>query len=249
MNTIVVTNRKGGAGKTTVAVNTASQLALGGKRVLLIDLDTQGHCAVGLGISVQRETPTVHDIFVTSDATLRVSIVPTCVTGLFLSPANPFYNHGLGDNTFKLQQALQEENIAADYDFVIIDTPPSMDTLLLNGIMAANYVVVPFIPHHLSFEGARQLIRALFPIMTKEHRTLKILGFIPTQASDRLKLHLKVKGQMGREFGDMRLLPPIHSDIHLAESFSVGKPIQLFAPHSRGAEDFAQLTQELLSRL
>jgi len=85
--------------------------------VLFIDLDTQGHCAVGLGVTVQRETPTVHNIFVTSGGTLRDSVVSTCVTGLTLSPANPFHNHGLGDNTFKLQQALKEENMATDYDF------------------------------------------------------------------------------------------------------------------------------------
>jgi len=249
MNAIVVTNRKGGAGKTTVAVNIAAELARGGKRVLLIDLDTQGHCAVGLGVPLQRQMPTVHRIFIQSDATLRDSIIPTCVEGLFLSPADPFHHHGLGENTHRLQQAIQDESIADDYEYIIIDTPPSLDMLLLNGIMAANYVLIPFIPHHLSFEGARQLIRALFPIMTKEHRSLKILGFIPIQASDRIKLHLKVKGQMGREFGEMRLLPSIHKNIRLAEAFSAGKPIQLYAPHSRGAADFSQLTQEILTRL
>ena len=249
MKQIVVSNRKGGAGKTTVAVNLAAGCAFTGMRVLLIDLDTQGHCAVGLGIPVHRQTPTVHSIFVNPEATLRASIVPTLVENLWISPADLFYNHGLGEDTRSLQRALNSEKIEEDFDLVIIDTPPSLDTLLLNGIMAAGYVLVPFVPHHLSFEGARQLIRALFPLIVKEHRNLKILGFIPMQSSDRLKLHIRVKGQMSREFGDMRILPPIHTNIRLAEAFSVGKPVQLYAPNSRGSVDFKTLTDNVLLHL
>lgn len=249
MKCIVISNRKGGAGKTTVAVNLAAGFALEGKRVLLVDLDTQGHCAVGLGVSVDRKTSTVHGIFVSPDSSLRASITPTLIENLWLSPADLFCNHNIGEDTQKLKRALYNEKIEKDFDLVIIDTPPSLDNLLLNGIMAADYVLVPFIPHHLSFEGARQLIRALFPIITKEHRKLKILGFIPMQASDRLKFHLRVRGRMAEEFGNIRMLPPVHTNIRLAEAFSVGKPIQLYAPNSRGFVDFKILTTELLLRI
>lgn len=250
MHRIVISNRKGGTGKTTVAVNIAAELAAEGLRVLLIDLDSQGHCAVGLGIKVGIDTPTIHQLFVDWTARLSDAITDTAVPNLWLAPADPGFDHGAGErNAFRLREAIAAECLADRFDVLVIDTPPSLDTLLMNGLLAATRVLVPYVPHHLSFEGTRQLVRALFPVMTRQNRALKILGFLPTMAAEHVRQHRAVTGSVSQEFGATKLLPAIRSDIRLAEAMAAGKPIRLYSPKSRGAEDFAALGKEILSRL
>ena len=240
--TFVVSNRKGGTGKTTVTVNLASELASLGKRVLLVDLDTQSHCAVGLGIKVTKDMPTVHDIFRNANAKLATAIQKTAFENLSLAPANPLYEHGEGlRHEGLLKQALAEEEIVNNFDVVILDTPPSHDILLLNALVAANWVVVPYMPHPLASEGARQLMRVLFKVISGSNQQLKLAGFLPMMASDSIRIHRAVIKDVTHQFGASRMLPGIRNDIRLAESFGVGKPIRYFAPKSRGAEDFAKL--------
>ncbi|HEX5391702.1 MAG TPA: ParA family protein [Rhodocyclaceae bacterium] len=242
MHVIAVSNRKGGTGKTTVSVNLATELALLGQRVLLVDLDSQGHCAVGLGIKVDDDQTYAHRIFLDPAATLADTFRETLVPGLWLAPADPRFDHGSGArDDMRLRRALEQENLSSHFDVVVIDTPPSLDALLVNGLMAATRVLVPYVPHHLSFEGVRQLIRVLFRVMTSDNRSLKILGFLPTMQADYIRQHRAVTGLVGLEFGANRVLPGIRSDIRLAESFAVGRPISLYAPKSRGAEDFRRL--------
>jgi chromosome partitioning protein len=128
---------------------------------------------------------------------------------------------------------------------VIVDTPPSLDALLLNALTAANWVLVPYVPHHLSFEGVRQLMRVLFKIMTKANPRLKILGFLPTSAAEHIRQHRAVTSEVSRQFGANRVLSGIRSDIRLAEAFAAGKPVRHYAPTCRGARDFADLTANL----
>lgn len=247
--TIVVSNRKGGAGKTTVSVNVAAELAALGLRVLLIDLDSQGHCAVGVGIKVGKGTSTVHDIFRSVDTRLATAVQPTAFDNLALVPADPLFEHGEGlrDESL-LKRALAEPEIVANFDVVILDTPPSLDILLLNALTAANWVVVPFVPHPLSSEGVKQLMRILFKIISGSNQQLKLAGFLPMMGNDNIRIHRSVTGDVSHQFGASRLLPAIRSDIRLAEAFAAGKPIRYYAPKSRGAEDFAQLGK-ILARL
>jgi len=240
--TIVVSNRKGGAGKTTVSVNVAAELAAQGLRVLLIDLDSQGHCAVGVGIKVGKGMPTVHDIFRSSDARLAAAVQPTAFDNLALVPADPLFEHGEGlRDEGLLKRALAEAEIVANFDVVILDTPPSLDILLLNALTAANWVVVPFVPHPLSSEGVKQLMRILFKIISGSNQQLKLAGFLPMMGNDHIRIHRSVTGDVSHQFGASRLLPAIRSDIRAAEAFAAGKPIRYYAPKSRAAEDFAQL--------
>lgn len=240
--TIVVSNRKGGTGKTTVSVNVAAELAALGLRVLLIDLDSQGHCAVGLGVKVSRGTPTVHDIFRRADARLAATVQPTAFDNLALAPADALFEHGEGlRDEGLLKRALAEEEIVTNFDVVILDTPPSLDILLLNALTAANWVVVPFVPHPLSSEGVKQLMRVLFKIISGTNQQLKLAGFLPMMGNDNTRIHRTVTGDVAHQFGTSRLLPTIRNDIRLAESFAAGKPIRYYAPKSRAAEDFAQL--------
>lgn len=243
---IAISNRKGGTGKTTVSVNLAAELATLGRRVLLVDLDSQGHCAVGLGIKVNRGDAAAHGIFTDPDARLAKVVRETSFANLALAPADQLFDHGSGlRDERRLARALAEEEIAERFDVVIVDTPPSLDILLLNALTAANWVLVPYVPHHLSFEGVRQLMRVLFKVMTGANPRLKILGFLPTTTAEHIRLHRAVTNEVSRQFGAHRILSGIRSDIRLAEAFAAGKPVRHYAPKSRGAQDFADLAASL----
>jgi chromosome partitioning protein len=240
--TIVVTNRKGGTGKTTVSVNLAAEFAALGLRVLLVDLDSQGHCAVGLGIKVSRNTPAVHAIFRSAENRLTDAVQASAFENLSLAPADTLFEHGEGlrDETL-LKRALAEESICTNFDVVILDTPPSLDILLINALTAANWVVVPFVPHPLSSEGVKQLMRALFKVISSSNQQLKLAGFLPMMGNDNIRIHRTVTKDVANQFGASRILPVVRNDIRLSESFAQGKPIRYYAPKSRAAQDFEQL--------
>jgi chromosome partitioning protein len=243
---IAISNRKGGTGKTTVSVNLAAELAALGRRVLLVDLDSQGHCAVGLGIKTGTKDAAVHHLFTDPDARLAAVIRDTAFANLFLAPADQLFEHGSGvRDPHRLSRALAEPEITDGFDVVIVDTPPSLDNLLINALTAANWVLVPYVPHHLSFEGVRQLMRVLFKVMTRDNPRLKILGFLPTTAAEHIRQHRAVTNEVSRQFGAHRVLAGIRNDIRLAEAFAAGKPVRHYSPRSRGAQDFADLAASL----
>lgn len=250
MHVFVVSNRKGGTGKSSVVVNLAAAFAQRGMRVLVVDLDTQGHCAVGLGAQVQAKQPTVHDLFLSASLTLLETVVPTSVEGVHLAPASTTFDHGSGTSTTRrLADAVAKEGVALAYDIVLIDTPPSLDAVLRNGLNAAQFVLVPFIPHPLAYEGMRQLVRVLYQTMTRENKVLRILGFIPTMSAEHIKQHRTISAEVTKQFGVHRLLPPIRSDIKVAEAFAVGVPVLMHAPKSRGSQDFSRLADAILAQL
>ena len=247
---IAISNRKGGTGKTTVSVNLAAELSMLGKRVLLVDLDSQGHCAVGLGIKVNRGDKVAHGIFTDPDAQLAQAVRETAFANLALAPADQMFEHGSGlRDERRLARALAEEEIAERFDVVIVDTPPSLDILLLNALTAANWVLVPYIPHPLSFEGVRQLMRVLLKVKTSANPNLKILGFLPTNSAEHIRQHRAVTTEVSRQFGAHRVMSGIRSDIRLAEAFAVGKPVRHYAPNCRGAQDFAELAASLVETI
>lgn len=246
---LVVTNRKGGTGKTATAVNLSAELAARGQRVLLVDMDTQGHGAVGLGVRVQKGEPTVHDLFARG-APLASAVRETRWENLHLLPADPLFEHGSGsrDETL-LRHALRAEGLHERYDTLVLDTPPSLDILLLNSLHAADRVLVPFLPHFLAGEGVRQLARVLFQVArTREDQALRLLGFLPIMWDTRIGQHKQVLGGVAHQFGASRMLPGIRNDIRVAESFAAGKPVRYYAPKSRAAEDYQAVTEILLER-
>lgn len=247
---IVVTNRKGGTGKTTTSVNLAAEFAAQGQQVLLIDLDTQGHCAVGLDVAPSKDGPTVHDLFLSPDSRLADAIYPTAWPNLYLAPANPLFEHGSGggDQT-RLTRALHDEGVAERFDLILIDSPPSLDDLLLNALCAARKVLVPFVPHHLSAEGMRNLARILFKVVAGPNPDLKLLAFLPIMLDRRVGQHRSVTDGVARQFGQGRLLSGIRTDIKLAESFAQRLPVRAYMPGCRGTQDYAVAAREIGERL
>lgn len=247
--TLAISNRKGGSGKTSTAVNMAAQLAQRGQRVLLIDMDTQSHCALGVGVKVTREAPTLHG-FMAGRHKLADAILTTPWSGLDLIAGDPLFDHGSGiGGEDTLRQALHDEGIHDRYDMVILDTPPSLDGLLMNALCAADRVLVTLVPHFLAGEGVKQLARVLFRIASRgSNENLRLLGFLPVMLDSRIGQHRQVMQGLATQFGPTRLLPGIRTDIRLVEAFAAGKPLIAHAPDSRAAQDYDKAVQNLLER-
>ena len=246
--TLVISNRKGGSGKSSTSVNVAAELAALGQRVLLIDLDTQSHCALGLGVTQQRDAHTVHS-FLAGRNTLRQALQATAWPGLHLIGADPLCDHGgVGEGDTRLRNALESEGLLEDYDTIVLDTPPSLDGLLINALCAADRVLVPFVPHFLSGEGVRQLARVVFRVASRGmNDRLRVLGFVPVMVDTRIGQHREVTAALSHQFGAARLLPGIRNDIRVAEAFGAGKPVRAYAPKSRATSDYAELVRVMLS--
>ena len=246
---LAVTNRKGGTGKTTTAVNLAAAFAAAGHRTLLIDLDTQGHCAFGLGLGGRGlgdrgrdSTPgplSVHHLFAESPPTLAELCRATAWERLDLVPASTDFRHGrIGDDDQILARALAEPAIAEGYDQIIIDSPPSLDHLLFNALSAAHWAIIPFLPHPLAGEGVKQLSRVFFQAAMGGNRRLRLLGVLPVMLDTRIGQHRRIRAQVAEQFGEQRVLGGIRNDIKLAEAFAAGQPVRVYAPRSRGHRDY-----------
>jgi chromosome partitioning protein len=246
---VAICNRKGGCGKTTTAVNLAAEL--GGRKIptLVIDLDSQGHAGLGLGIVATDRSRTIHALFggtLDLDGALR----PCVADHVHVLPADRMFEGASPQCEVRaLDRLIRSPEISGRFEVVVLDTPPAFDPLLVNALTAADAVVAPIIPHALSAEGVRQLLRIFYRVATTIKPDLAMLGVLPVMYNDRIKHHRLVVDEITREIGVNKLLPAIRNDIHLAESFSARVPIRIYAPSSRGARDYTMMTDHLIENL
>ena len=248
---IAVTNQKGGVGKTTTAVNLAYYLSKLGKKTLLIDFDPQGNATSGLGVDKQNLQLTMADVAMES-ALLDSVILETNYKNLFLAPSTPC----LADIEVQLAQAdkrfsrlkMAIEKSMGNYDVVIIDSPPSLSLLTVNGLIAAKYVLLPVQAEFYALEGLGQLLETMKLVRKAMNPTLELLGVLPTMMDRRTTLSGQVHEEIKKHFPGKVFSATIPRNIRLAEAPSHGLPIGAYDKFSKGARAYKEFTKEVINR-
>jgi chromosome partitioning protein len=249
---IAIANQKGGVAKTTTAVNLSSSLVEKGQKVLLVDLDPQGNATSGCGIHKHRLSRCIYDVII-NEEDIRNIIVDTELKELKVAPArielagaeielvSQFYREG------KLATALRE--IKNEYDFILIDCPPSLGLLTLNALCAATDVLIPIQCEYYALEGLSLLINTLEKVNRSINRDLKIIGVLLTMFDARTNLSIQVVDEVKNYFRGKVFRTIIPRNVRLSEAPSHGLPIILYDTKSRGAEVYRDLAEEVLERV
>ncbi|MEZ5171445.1 MAG: AAA family ATPase [Acidimicrobiia bacterium] len=245
---VAIANQKGGVGKTTTTVNLGAALAELGYRVLVVDLDPQGNATTGLGINARDLQSSVYDVIM-SDAPVEDCIEATSLKDLYLVPATidlsgaeielvPAFSREL-----KLRRAL--ETVKDEYDFTLIDCPPSLGLLTINGLAAADDVIVPIQCEYYALEGLGQLLRNVTLVRGSLNPTLDVRGIVLTMYDGRTRLAEQVESEVRSHFGPKVYETVIPRTVRLGEAPSFGQPIIVFDPTSRGATTYRDLAKEV----
>jgi chromosome partitioning protein len=248
---ISVTNQKGGVGKTTSAVNIAYYLAKMGKRTLLVDFDPQGNATSGLGVDKQTLGGTMTDVILETKF-LKDIILSTDHKNLYLAPTTPH----LANTEVELAQANRRftrlrnaiDNTPG-YDFVIIDSPPSLSLLTVNGLIAARYILLPVQAEFYALEGLGQLLETIKLIRKSMNPTLDLLGVLPTMVDGRTTLSSQVHEEIKKHFPGKVFKTTVPRNIRLAEAPSHGLPVGAYDRFSKGARAYKAVTKEVLERV
>ena len=247
---LAIANQKGGVGKTTTSVNLGACLAYIGKKVLLVDIDPQGNATSGVGIDKSDVEQCIYDILV-DDVEANVVIKETKVENLFTIPATiqlagaeielvPTISREV-----RLKRALEE--VKDQYDYVIIDCPPSLGLLTLNSFTAADAVLIPVQCEYYALEGLSQLLNTIRLVQKHLNQSLKIEGVLLTMLDARTNLGLQVIEEVKKYFQDKVYQTIIPRNVRLSEAPSHGEPIIIYDPKSKGAEVYLDLAKEVIA--
>ena len=245
---ISIANQKGGVGKTTTAVNLGAALAEIGYRVLVVDLDPQGNATTGLGISHRNVEGSIYDVIM-NDTPVDDCVEPTSVKNLFVCPATidlagaeielvPAFSREL-----KLKRALQ--GARDDYDFTLIDCPPSLGLLTVNGLAASDDVIVPIQCEYYALEGLGQLLRNVALVKSNLNPELEVRGIVLTMYDSRTRLAVQVEQEVREHFGSKVYRTVVPRTVRISEAPSFGEPIIVFDPASRGSVAYRELAKEV----
>ncbi len=245
----VFVNQKGGVGKTTSAINIGAYIALSGKKVLLVDFDSQGNMSSGVGVS--KEKPTVYEL-IAGLATTQQAVKHSNVKNLDVISASIDLSGAAielvdqDDREFFLKNALAP--IKDDYDYIFIDCPPSLGLLTLNGLAAADAILVPMQCEYFALEGITLLLQTVKKVQQNINRELKIGGIFFTMYDSRTRLAQDVVMQVKSYFKDLVFNTIIPRNIRLSEAPSHGEPVCLYDPNCVGAKSYEKLAEEVMSR-
>ncbi|MBW4061807.1 ParA family protein [Candidatus Saccharibacteria bacterium] len=246
---IAIANQKGGVGKTTTTINLGAYLAERKQRVLIVDLDPQGNTSSGLGITGDQLSGDLYDVLLEGTPAAAVARA-TAVDGLSLLPASPVLAAAEVElvsakgREFKLREAL----VDLDYDYVLIDCPPSLGILTLNGLVAAHELIIPVQAEFYALEGLGQLVQTVQRVRKGLNPELGLMGVLVTMHNGRTTLSTQVHEEVKRHFPDTVFHTVIPRNVRLAEAPSFGKPIMHYDRWSRGAKAYKDLAKEVMER-
>ncbi len=248
---IAIANQKGGVGKTTTAINLSACLVERGKKVLTIDMDPQGNTTSGLGIEKDNLENTIYELML-GECTIRESILQTEIEHLFLMPSNvnlagaEIELVGINEKEYILKNEI--DYVKDDYDFIIIDCPPSLNMLTINAMTTANTVLVPIQCEYYALEGLSQLMHTIALVQERLNSDLQMEGVVFTMYDARTNLSLQVVENVKSNLNTNIYKTIIPRNIRLAEAPSHGLPINLYDGKSTGAESYRLLAKEVIER-
>ncbi len=249
---IAIANQKGGVGKTTTAINLSAALAKSGKKVLLIDLDPQGNSSLSF-LDHKVIEFSIYDLLTDSNASPEDIIKPTSIAGLDVMPSRinlaKFESKLIGefDAPFRLKDRI--DGLIKSYDYILIDTPPTLGLITVNALVASDYVLVPIQPSYFALEGTDDLLETVEKVKARPNPRLQVLGVVITLLDKRTTLARDIQEQIRTVFGDKVFSTVISKSVRLEESPAYKETIFTFAPTSSGAHEYSSLCDEVMSRV